>query len=369
MPRLGNAGASVVALDCLRKVTETVTHGDRTRLLLRRARLIPLVALGVILAACTGDYPQNAMAPKSDFALVIDDLFWQIIWWSIGVFIVVEALLVYALFRFRRRPGRPGPAQVHGNTRLEIAWTLAPALVLASIAVPTVRTIFETQAPPTPDALQVQIIGHQWWWEVRYPQLNVVTANEVHLPVGRKVDISLTSADVIHSFWIPQLGGKRDANPGHTNRISLTPFEPGVYWGQCAEFCGASHANMGLRAVVEEPAQFDAWVQAQQAPAPNLLAQADADPLVKQGAQQFIASACLACHRIAGTPAAGQVGPDLTHVGSRRTIAAGMMENTPENLARWLRNPPGVKPGALMPNLNLSDDAVKALVAYLGSLK
>lgn len=344
-------------------------HGDRTRVFLRRACLLPLLAIALLLTACAGDFPQNAMAPKSDFAQVIDNLFWTIIYWSIGVFIVVESLLVYALIRFRRRPGQPVPAQVHGNTRLEIAWTLAPALVLASIAVPTVRTIFETQAPPTADALQVQIIGHQWWWEVRYPQLNVVTANEVRLPLGRKADISITSADVIHSFWIPKLGGKRDANPGRTNRISLTPFEPGVYWGQCAEFCGASHANMGLRAVVEEPAAFEAWARAQQAPAPDVLTQPDANPLVKQGAQQFVASACLACHRIAGTPAAGRIGPDLTHIGSRRTIAAGMMENTPENLARWLRNPPEVKPGALMPNLNLSEDAINALVAYLGSLK
>ncbi len=358
-----------MALDRLRKVTETVRHGDRTRVFLRLGRLLPVLAVGLLLTACTGDYPQNSMAPKSDFARVIDDLFWTIIYWSIGVLVVVEALLVYALVRFRRRPGQPVPAQVHGNTRLEIAWTLAPALVLASIAVPTVRTIFETQAPPAPEALQVQIIGHQWWWEVRYPQLNVVTANEVHLPVGRKVDFSITSADVIHSFWIPQLGGKRDANPGHTNRISLTPFEPGVYWGQCAEFCGASHANMGLRAVVQEPAQFDAWARAQQQPAPNVLVQPDADPLVKQGAQQFVASACLACHTIAGTPAQGKIGPDLTHVGSRKTIAAGLLDNTPENLARWLRNPPGVKPGALMPNLHLNEDAIKALVAYLGSLK
>lgn len=333
-----------------------------------RARLLSVVvlpALVMILSACSGDYVQNAMDPHSDFARTINDLFWTIIWWSIAIFVLVEVLLVYALFRFRRRPGQPLPAQVHGNTRIEIAWTLAPALILATVAVPTVQTIFATQAPPSPEHLQVRAIGHQWWWEFRYPGLNIVTANELWIPKGRPVDIALESADIIHSFWVPKLGGKRDLIPGHVNRISLTPSVSDLYWGQCAEFCGASHANMGFRVMVTEPADFETWVRDFQAPKPP-----DAtDPLVAQGAQAFVARACIGCHRIAGTAAAGVVGPDLTYLARRHTIAAGMMPNTPENLARWLKNPPAVKPGSLMPNLNLDDTTVQALVAYLGSLK
>ncbi|HEX7126182.1 MAG TPA: cytochrome c oxidase subunit II [Thermodesulfobacteriota bacterium] len=326
---------------------------------------VVLPALTILLSGCAGEYVQNAMDPHSDFAHTINDLFWTIIWWSIVIFILVEVLLIYAIFRFRRRPGQPLPAQVHGNTRIEIAWTLAPALILASVAVPTVQTIFDTQAPPAEENLQVRAIGHQWWWEFRYPQLDIVTANDLWLPRGRKVDIALESADVIHSFWAPKLGGKRDLVPGHVNHISLTPQVADLFWGQCAEFCGASHANMGFRVVVAEPAEFDRWVQDFKAPKPP----DTTDPLAAKGAQAFITSACIGCHRIAGTPAAGVIGPDLTYFARRHTIAAGMMPNTPENLARWLRNPPAVKPGSKMPNLNLNDETVQALVAYLGSLK
>ncbi len=349
------------------KVAEGVIHIALARLFRRRLTWLAFVALGLVLAACAGDYPQNAMSPKSDFAQSIDNLFWTIIYWSIGVFIVVEVLLVYALIRFRRRPGQPTPPQVHGNARLEIAWTLAPALVLASIAIPTVRTIFETQGAPTPDALQVRVVGHQWWWEFQYPQLGIVTASDLYLPVGKKVDFSLEAADLIHSFWVPKLGGKRDVIPLHVNRISLTPAQPGVYWGQCAEFCGVSHANMAFRVIVAEPEKFDAWVQTMKTPPPP--APAPADPLVAKGAQFFATSPCVACHKIEGTPAQGVIGPNLTRFGSRLTVAAGMMDNTPENLARWLRDPPAVKPGSLMPKMNLDDETTSALVAYLESLK
>lgn len=348
-----------------------MAHGTIARPALARpwrARVLSgvvLPALALVLTACAGDYPQNAMDPHSDFAHTINDLFWSIIWWSIVIFILVEVLLVYALFRFRRRPGQPLPAQVHGNTRIEIAWTLAPALILALIAVPTVQTIFDTQAPPQAQNLQVRAIGHQWWWEFRYPQLGIVTAGDLWLPKDRKVDIALESADVVHNFWPPKLGGKRYAIPGRVNRISLTPQAAGLYWGQCAEFCGASHANMGFRVVVAETADFDKWAQDFKQPRPP-----DAtDPVIARGAQAFITSACIGCHRIAGTAAAGMVGPDLTYFARRHTIAGGMLPNTPENLARWIKNAPAVKPGSLMPFLNLPDDTVQALVAYLGSLK
>jgi cytochrome c oxidase subunit 2 len=350
-------------------VDHSVVHGKPSRFrALARSPLRPLLLAGLtlLLAACAFDsYPQHAMNPKTEFARVINDLFWTIIYWSIIVFVVVEGLLIWALVRFKRRPGQPIPAQVHGNTKLEIAWTLAPALVLASIAVPTVRAIFETQSPPTPGSLQVRVVGHQWWWEFQYPQLNVRTANELWLPVGRKVDFALESADVIHSFWPPWLGGKRDVIPGHVNRLSFTPEAPDLYWGSCAEYCGASHANMSFRVIVTEQPKFDQWVQEMQNPKPPQ----SVDPLVQKGAQAFITSACIGCHRIGGTPAQGVIGPDLTYFGRRHTIAAGMMPNTPQNLAKWLKNPPAVKPGSLMPNLNLNDETVQALVAYLESMK
>jgi cytochrome c oxidase subunit 2 len=305
------------------------------------------------------------MEPKSDFAHIINDLFWQIIYWSIVVFVLVEALLVFALIRFRRRPGQALPVQVHGNTRLEIAWTLVPAVILAWIAVPTVRTIFATQAPPDPQALQVRAIGHQWWFEFHYPQLNITTASDLWIPANRKIDVALESVDVIHSFWPPKLGGKRDMVPGHVNRISFTPQVPGLYWGECAEFCGAAHANMGFRVVVAEPQAFDRWVKdMQRPPAPNM-----ANPVVRKGQTAFLANGCIACHTIAGTPAQGKIGPNLTYFGRRHTIAAGMMPNTPQNLEKWLRNPPGIKPNVVMPKLPLTDETVQALVAYLESLK
>ncbi len=349
-----------------RDVVHSVADGTSARP--GRVRLLSVVvlpAVAILLSSCSGTYVQNAMDPQSDFARTINDLFWTIIWWSIAIFILVEVSLVYAIIRFRRRPGQPLPAQVHGNTQIEIAWTLTPALILATVAVPTVRTIFETQAPPTAEALQVRAIGHQWWWEFRYPGLNVVTANDLWLPRGRKVDIALESADVIHSFWAPKLGGKRDMVPGHVKRISLTPEQAGLFWGQCAEFCGVSHANMRFRVVVAEPGDFERWAQAFKTPRPP----DTSDPLAAKGAQAFITSACIGCHRIAGTPAAGVIGPDLTYFARRHTIAGGMMPNTPENRARWLKNPPGVKPGSLMPNLDLNDETVQVLVAYLGSLK
>jgi cytochrome c oxidase subunit 2 len=222
--------------------------------------------------------------------------------------------------------------------------------------------VFRTQASPPHGSLSVEVIGHQWWWEIRYPELGITTANELHLPVGRPVSLSLKSADVIHSFWVPRLGGKRDLVGGKVNHLVFTVDEPGEYPGQCAEFCGASHANMRLTVIAQSPADFEAWTK-----------RLTATPIppsgeAAKGHQAFLATGCVACHAIQGV-AAGVVGPNLTHVGSRKTLAGGILKNNPEDLARWLRNPPGVKPGALMPKLPLSDDQVAALVAYLGSLR
>ncbi|MDP2483731.1 MAG: cytochrome c oxidase subunit II [Candidatus Palauibacterales bacterium] len=325
----------------------------------------PLLALAALaLGACGGPFPQSALDPASDFAWKLQDLFEGIFFWAVIVFVLVEGALIVAIFRFRERPGGAAPRATHGNTLLEISWTLAPAVVLVLIAIPTIRTIWDVDQPARGESLVVEAIGHQWWWEFRYPDLGVVTANEMHIPVGTQIDVRLTSADVIHSFWFPRLGGKRDAIPGHENQIWFTADSAGLYLGQCAEFCGLSHALMKMQLVAEAPEAFQAWVDRQKSDA---LA---ADSVIAaEGSQAFMRGGCIACHKVRGTVAQGVIGPDLTHVGSRRRIAAGILDNTPENLERWIRNPQAVKPGALMVVPELDDETVRRIVAYLQSLK
>jgi cytochrome c oxidase subunit 2 len=312
--------------------------------------------------------PMTTIAPKSDFGWVIQYIYALVFWLSVVVFVVVEGALVYSIVRYRRRPGQGVPEQLHGNTRLEIAWTIAPALVLVLIAVPTVPAIFATQSQP-PDfqnALKVKAIGHQWWFEFQYPELGITTANELHVQKGQVVYFDLESVDVIHSFWFPQQGGKRDMIPGRTNHMWFTPDTAGRFLGQCVEFCGASHANMRMILYVHEPADFTAWTRTQKEPATPPAAGSAA----AAGSQLFIQKGCAGCHTVEGVPAAvGKQGPNLSHYGNRSTVAAGMVENNAENLGRWLRDPPGFKPGALMPNLGLNDDEIAALTAYLHSLK
>ena len=322
-----------------------------------------VAALLPLIAACGAieTLEWRTLRPVSDFGHHILDVYSDLIWWTGGIFVVVELLLLYALLRFRStRRDSEVPSQVHGFTALEIAWTLIPAAILFFIAIPTVRTIFQVQgAPPDTDPLEITVIGHQWWWEFQYPELGFVTANELHVPEGRTANLSLSSADVIHSFWVPQLGGKRDLNPGSENRLWFTPTETGVYHGQCAELCGTSHANMRMRVFVDDSATFDAWAAAMREPvAPD-----------SAGAMTFLISGCAACHSIAGTPAQGKVGPNLTNFGRRTTVASSMIPNTPENLAAWLRTPDSVKPGALMPDLNLDEQRVQELVRFLEGLQ
>lgn len=336
--------------------------GLRSRPWLLLALLV--IAGALLLTGCEQRDPMSTITPRSDLANMVQGLYKILFWASVVVFVVVEGLLVYAVFRFRAKRGQGLPAQVHGNNRLEIAWTIAPALVLAVIAVPTWVTIFKTAAAPPPDAIRVEVVGHQWWWEFRYPDLNIVTANELHLPVDRTAAFILKSDDVIHSFWFPQLGGKMDVIPGRVNQIKFTPNTVGTYYGQCVELCGASHANMRMRAMVQSKEDFEAWVAGMGTPPP---APQTAD--AKRGAEVFAKGACISCHTLAGTPAKGTIGPNLTYVGSRSTIAAGVLDNTPENLARWLRDPGAVKPQAKMPNLQLSEADIAALVAYLSSTK
>jgi len=317
-------------------------------------------------SGCGGPFPQSALHPHSDFARASDVLFTDIFWWAAAVFVVVEALLVVALIRFRHREGRPAPTPTHGHTLMEIAWTLAPAVILVFVAVPTVRTIFATAGEAPADAVKVQVIGHQWWWEFKYPDLALTTANEMHVPVGKPVRVAITSADVIHSFWVPPLGGKRDAIPGQTNYVAFQADSVGDYSGQCAEFCGASHANMRLRVVVESDSEFGRWATVQlagpAAPTPGTAAE--------RGKAVFARSACIGCHTIQGV-SPGVIGPNLTHVGGRTTIASGLFPNDSAHLARWIADAPSLKPGALMTRMQppLTDADIAALVAYLQSLK
>jgi cytochrome c oxidase subunit 2 len=319
---------------------------------------------GVLAGGCAFDGPMSTVVVRSDLNRQILSVYAIITWASVAIAAVVFSALALILLRARGRAAERGlPPQVRGHTGLELAWTIAPAVVLLIIAIPTIQVIFRTQSAATPgNALEVTVRGWQWWWEFRYPALGVVTANELHLPVGRPVVFSLEGPDVIHSFWVPHLGGKRDVVPGRRNRLTLTPESTGEYWGQCAEFCGVSHANMGLRVVVEDPAAFDRWVAAQRAEP------AEPEGAAADGKALYARSACVGCHTIRGV-SAGTLGPDLTHFGSRGLFGAGLWPTTVDNVAAWLRDPPALKPGSKMPNLGLSEAEAKALATYLVGLR
>jgi cytochrome c oxidase subunit 2 len=330
--------------------------------LFRKIGIVLLLLLALPLAGCSST--QSILQPATGSARQIAGLFYTIFYLALAVFVLVEGLLVYFVIRYQRRTNSELPDQVHGNTPLEIAWTLAPALVLAVVFVLTVRTMsaVSVSAQPSP-TVNVRVVGHQWWWEFQYPDLNIVTANDLHIPVGEVVGITLESDNVIHSFWVPQLTGKTDVVPDHQNKTWLRAEAPGDYNGQCAEFCGSQHAHMLFHVVAQTPAEFAAWVQQQQTTPPTATGDS------AKGADVFAKGACVGCHTIEGTKAQGKVGPNLTHFGSRLSIAAGTLPNTPENLALWLKNPQAVKPENDMPNLGLSAADIQALVAYLESLK
>jgi cytochrome c oxidase subunit 2 len=414
----------------------------------------------VLLAACNESFPNSTFQRTTDINRDLIGLWNQLMWWGILVFVIVEAVLVYAMVKYRRRPDSPEPKHVHGNTVLEISWTLLPAVILAIIAVPTVRAIWRYEGQPPQGSLQVEVIGHQWWWEFRYPQYNVTTANELYLPIGRTVNFSLRTADVIHSFWIPGLSGKRDAISNRTNYLWFTPdsVSAAAWIGSCNEYCGASHANMRFRAFTVAQADFESWARHQASPAVFPVAapaapggaaaapsgdgagaapvaqapatpqagdsaaiQRPADPPVTQGyafpreqvgahiiphtgiprgltfpenlagdATRGLAiysrSACIGCHKIQGNRMSmGIIGPDLTHVGSRLTLAGGIFPNDTRHLALWIKNSRKMKPGVLMntqgkgeydPILKatvstggLTDQDIADVVAYLQSLK
>jgi cytochrome c oxidase subunit 2 len=347
----------------------------------RLVRFAPALCL-LLLLGCAENYPQTTLLPRGDFARLVDDLFRTTVFWAVVVFVLVEGVLVYAIFKFRGRPDDPEPRQIHGNTTVEVVWTIIPAVILAFIAVPTIKTIFKTSDYATGDVVQIEVIGHQWWWEFRYTDLGVVTANEMHVPVGKTVNLRMTTVDVLHAFWVPQFAAKRDVFPGRHNPLWFKAEVTGTFSGQCAEFCGTQHARMAFNVISQTPEEFDAWVAAQRIGSPMVNrgvvavdstapANPAADSLKAAGAALFSSAGCIGCHAMVGTALAGVTqmkGPNLSHVASRTTLVAGLMANTDENLARWLSNPDSVKRGTLMvlPR-KLTDAEVATLVAYLRS--
>src|SRR5688572_24175869 len=303
----------------------------------------------------------STIAPHSDVGRGILNVYALITWVSAIIAVIVFAGLIVVLMRYRDRPGAALPRQIRGHTLLELSWTIAPALVLLVIAIPTIQVIFRTQGVAPKGALEITVRGWQWWWEFRYPSLGVVTANETYVPIGQPVVLRLEGPDVIHSFWVPRLGGKRDVIPGRVNQINFTADQPGDLWGQCAEFCGASHANMRMRVRAVPRDEFDRWVAQQKAPAVEV-------PAAAEGKTLFAKNACVGCHTIRGV-STGVIAPDLTHFGSRQTLAAGTRPNDLDNLTAWLLDPPRVKPGAKMPAVGLTAAEATSVANYLLSLK
>jgi cytochrome c oxidase subunit 2 len=332
--------------------------------------LVGIVSLALVSVApvfADGSTQPSALNPKGTNGDAIAALFNVVLAIAVVVFVIVEGLLLISAWRFRKKAGDTAePTQIHGNTRLEIAWTIAPALIVITLFVLALQTLQSVAVPPaiaSSDEVTVKVIGHQWWWEYQYPDLNITTATDLIIPAGKVVNLEITSADVIHSYWVPQLNGKTDAFPNRINHSWIKADQPGTFYGQCAELCGPSHANMRAVVIAMSQGDFDAWVQNQQAG--PVAASGDA----QKGEQVLLAGACIGCHTINGTAAQGKVGPNLTHVASRTAIAGGTLTNTPGNIKRWLKDPPAIKPGSLMPNLNLSDADIEALTAYLTSLK
>ena len=356
----------------------------------RRVVLAVLAAAPMLLlGACSGEdrlqldtapgvLPQNTLDPAGPVAREIDGLWWLVFSIAAVIFVLVQVALVYAVIRYRRRKGEVREVkQTHGNARMEILWTILPAVILATLAVPTVSTLFELRAEPDPgdNALHIDVVGHQWWWEISYPDYGFTTANELHIPTDRPVYLTMTSADVIHSFWVPRLAGKRDLVPGRTSNLTLQADEAGLYLGQCAEFCGLAHADMRLRVFAEEPGDFEAWAQGQAEPA---VIPTEGPAAAGWETFQLL---CTSCHAVDGTGANARLAPNLTHFASRSTFGSATFSNTADHLADWLANPSDLKPmrpdlnalesGRLlgMPNLGLDADQIDNLIALLETLE
>lgn len=351
------------------------TWGGKTSTMLGASQAFLVVCWSAAAAAATEPAapsmsPTNIFAPASTPAKSIFGLSIFVLIVTAAIFVVVFTLLTYCVLKFRKRANDDGrePPQVYGSNQVEIAWTVIPILIVVALFMATARVIASVQnAFPSSNAIEVVAIGHQFWWEYRYPGLNVVTANELHVPVSdpdhpSPTLIKLLSADTDHSFWVPRLAGKTDLIPNHPNSMWIDPHETGLYLGQCAQYCGTQHAKMLLRVYVQSRDDFDHWIHEQRQPA-------FVTDAVSEGRRLFETTACINCHAVSGTVANGRFGPDLTHLMSRDTIAAGAAPNTPENLRLWIRNPETIKPGSLMPAMELSNRELDALTAYLETLR
>lgn len=313
--------------------------------------------------------PTNIFDPASTPAKTIFDLSLFVLAVCAAIFIAVFSLLTYAVIKFRKKAGETRePAQVYGSSQLELAWTVIPILIVVVMFLATARVIANVQDAPKPrSAIEVTVVGHQYWWEYRYPALKFVTANELHIPMSDPAHptptfLTLLSADTDHSFWVPRLGGKTDLIPNHPNSMWMDPPEPGLYLGQCAQYCGTQHAKMLLRVYVQSREDFDRWVAEQAKPA-------QATGAISEGQRIFENTSCVNCHTVSGTPAKGRFGPDLTHLMSRETIGSGIVPNTHENLRDWIKDPSVFKPGSKMPAMGLSDHELTEVTAYMETLR
>ena len=341
-------------------------------------RVLPVAVLAPLLTSCSLQGMQSMFSPAGSIAQEQLDLFMWTWYLSIPVMIGVFGAMFYVLVRYRRRKGDPEPEQSHGKPAVEVILTVVPVLIIVMVAIPTVRSIFRTQSHvvATSDDIQVNVIGHQWWWQFEYPDLGITTANELHIPVGKRVILHLNSADVVHAFWVPRLAGKVDLIPNQNNQLWFDTNEDsiGIYPGQCAELCLGAHAYMRFRVVVSAQDDFDSWAAEFQKPVVQTVA---SDPLVTQGRQLVANKGCIGCHNIGNYAEGVTYGqpqfPDLTNFGLRNTVGAGVLDATPENVAKWIADPQSVKPGNRMPTLWAANDPKRdqeaaAIAAYLLSL-
>jgi cytochrome c oxidase subunit 2 len=339
-----------------------------TNIRLRRCFILGI--FGLARASGQMSSPTNIFAPVSTPATSVYGFSLFVLAVCAVIFAVVCGMLVYAAVKFRSRSGddQKEPLQVYGSDQLELAWTVIPVLIVIVLFMTSARIIHAVQDAPMPaGTIEVTVIGHQFWWEYQYPQYGFVTANELHVPVSdpsrpTPTFLKLLSADTDHSFWIPRLAGKTDLIPNHPNSMWIDPHEAGIYLGQCAQYCGTQHAKMLLRAVVESRADFDRWVSDQRQ-------KANQDPQAEEGRRVFNSTACINCHKVSGSVANGLFGPDLTHLMARETIGSGAAQNNVANLRVWIQNPAAIKPGVLMPSMNLTDKELDAVTAYMLTLR
>jgi cytochrome c oxidase subunit 2 len=334
-------------------------------------RLASLLFATAALAFGQNVYPvANMFDPKATPADSIYNISMLMLAICAAIFVVVGGLITFTIVRFRRRKMDNGrePVQVYGSNRIEVAWIVIPVLIVVVLSMATARSVMEVQNKRMPsDAITVTVVGHQWWWEIRYPDLGIVTANELHVPLSTMAKpahtfLKLESADVAHSFWVPQLNGKVDLIPGVTNSMWLDPRQEGIYLGNCAEYCGTQHANMLIRVIVDSPADFAKWATAQKLDALS-------DSKLETARSTFLSLNCINCHTVSGTAAAGTFGPDLSHLMSRATLGSGVLPNTLDNLRAWVKDPQAIKRGNLMPNLQLNSRELDEVATYLASLK